>query len=216
MQKVWQGSYSANYSYEANSSLIDKVEFKYSGSLKLNTDRTYDKLNRLSSIANTPQTGSTVSYGYQYNDANQRIRTALADGSYWVYQYDDLGQVTSGRRFWNDHTPVAGQQFDYAFDDIGNRDNAWNGGDENGQNLREFDYTSNSLNQYSQRTVPATFDVLGVATATSTVTVNSQTANRKGEYFWKQLTGSNSSVPDYEGVTVSVSGVSPSPGTETL
>jgi len=52
---------------------------------------------------------------------------------------------------------------------IGNRDKTWNGGDENGQNLREFDYTANSLNQYSQRTVPAIFDVLGVATATSTV-----------------------------------------------
>jgi len=44
----------------------------------------------LTRIANTPQTGSTVSYAHQYNDANLRIRTALADGSYWVYQYDDL------------------------------------------------------------------------------------------------------------------------------
>jgi len=79
----------------------------------------------------------------------------------------------------------------------------------NGQNLREFDHTVNSLNQYSQWTVPATFDVLGVARVTSTVTVNSQTTSRKGEYFWKQLTASNGSAPDNESVTVSVSGVTP-------
>ena len=26
-----------------------------------------------------------------------------------------------GKRYWNDWTPVAGQQFEYGFDDIGNR-----------------------------------------------------------------------------------------------
>jgi len=68
--------------------------------------------------------------------------------------------------------------------------------------------------QHTQRTVHATFEVLGVATATSTVTVNSRTAGRKGEYFWKQLTASNGSAPDNEGVTVSVSGVTPVTGDE--
>ena len=40
------------------------------------------------------------SYAYSYNQANQRTQTTLADGSYWVYQYDQLDQVISGRRFW--------------------------------------------------------------------------------------------------------------------
>jgi len=31
------------------------------------------------------------------------------------------GQVTSGKRYWQDGTPVAGQQFEYVADDIGNR-----------------------------------------------------------------------------------------------
>ena len=31
---------------------------------------------------------------------------------------DALGQVKSGKRYWSDGTAVAGQQFDYAFDDI--------------------------------------------------------------------------------------------------
>lgn len=35
--------------------------------------------------------------------------------------YDTLGQVTSGKKYWSDGTPVAGEQFAYAYDDIGNR-----------------------------------------------------------------------------------------------
>jgi hypothetical protein len=34
--------------------------------------------------------------------------------------HDSLGQVASGRRFWQDGPPFAGQQFEYAFADIGN------------------------------------------------------------------------------------------------
>ena len=44
-----------------------------------------------------------------------------ADNSRWVYTYDSLGQVISGKKYWSDGTPVAGQQFEYGFDDIGNR-----------------------------------------------------------------------------------------------
>ena len=208
VQQMYQGSYSANYAYEANSSLIDKVDYKFSSTTRLTADRTHDKLNRLTVMVNTPQSGLPVSFAYQYNDANQRIRTVLADGSYWVYEYDEQGQVISGRRFWADHTPVAGQQFDYAFDDIGNRQTTLAGGDQTGGNQRSATYTADRLNRYSSRTVPATFDVLGLATATSAVTVNSQTAYRKGEYFRREVTASNSSAPDWEGVTVSVSGVS--------
>ena len=45
--------------------------------------------------------------------ANQRIKATLADGSYWVYQYDSLGQVTSGQKYWSDDTAVTGMQFGY-------------------------------------------------------------------------------------------------------
>ena len=41
----------------------------------------------------------------------------LADGSFWIYECDALGQVKSDKRYWNDWTPVAGQQFGYGFDD---------------------------------------------------------------------------------------------------
>jgi len=52
-------------------------------------------------------------------------------------QSDKLGQVTSAKRYWDDGTPVAGQQHEYAFDDIGNRTSAKAGGDSSGAGQRE-------------------------------------------------------------------------------
>lgn len=42
---------------------------------------------------------------------------SIARLSHGVNDYDKLGQVTSGKRYWSDWTPVAGQQFEYGFDD---------------------------------------------------------------------------------------------------
>ncbi|MBM3881488.1 MAG: RHS repeat-associated core domain-containing protein [Verrucomicrobia bacterium] len=132
----------------------------------------------------------------QYNQANQRTRATLQDGSYWVYQYDRLGQVISGCRFWQDGTPVAGQQFEYRFDDIGNRDTT------GGRASAVSDYTANPLNQYWSRTVAPYVDVTGIANPTADVKVNGNTANRKGEYFHWPLNVPNGS-PQYPTVEVS-------------
>lgn len=131
---------------------------------------------------------------------------ALADGSFWLYEYDKLGQVKSGKKYWSDWTPVAGQQFEYGFDDIGNRTGTKAGGDENGANLRPATYTANKLNQYSSRTVPGYVDVTGVALAGSTVTVNSTSPYRRTEYFRKELTAANTSVPVWQSVSVAATG----------
>src|SRR6266853_1779499 len=118
------------------------------------------------------------------NDANQWTCVALTDSSFWTYQYDSLGQVTSGKKYWSDGTAVPGQQFEYGFDDIGNRTSTKAGGDQSGAGLRPASYSANSLNQYSNRTVPGAFDVLGIASASSSVTVNSSAADyRRREYF---------------------------------
>ena len=45
------------------------------------------------------------------------MRCAFEELSHGVNEYDKLGQLTSGKRYWSDNTPVAGQQFEYAFDD---------------------------------------------------------------------------------------------------
>jgi hypothetical protein len=93
--------------------------------------------------------------------------------------YDELGQVVSGRKYWADGTEVAGQQFDYTFDTIGNRKNT------GGRASAVSTYSVNRLNQYSQRTVPNQVDVLGIANPTADVTVRvlggtTFTAGRKG------------------------------------
>ena len=86
----------------------------------------------------TPQVNTTgsnpypVLHRYRYNAANQRTQVDLWDGSYWEYGYDPLGQLVSGRKYWSDGSPVAGQQFEYGFDDIGNRKRSARGGDAQG------------------------------------------------------------------------------------
>ena len=131
----------------------------------------------------------------------------LADGSFWIYEYDALGQVKSGKRYWSDWTPVAGQSFEYGFDDIGNRNTAKAGGDENGADLRSTTYTVNNLNQYSQRTVPGYADINGLVLATNSVTVNGSAADyRRGEYFQELLTVVNSSTSVWQTVSVTNTG----------
>jgi RHS repeat-associated protein len=170
--------------------------------------RSHDKLNRLREIRSAPSAeGLPLAYEYQYNDASQRVRTTLADGGYWLYEYDTLGQVKSGKRYWNDGTLVAGQQFEYGHDGIGNRKSASKGGDQNGNNLRTTTYTANSLNQYTARTTPGFVEVLGIANSGGTVTVNGTSSGvyRRGEYFRRELSVANSGGPVRESVTVGAS-----------
>jgi RHS repeat-associated protein len=129
------------------------------------------------------------------------MRVGQADGSFWLYQYDSLGQVISGKKYWQDWTPVAGQQFEYAFDDIGNRNSTKAGGDQTGMNLRSATYSVNDLNQYTNRTVPGAVDIIGVANAAATVTVNNQSTYRKSEYYRKELSINNASAPQWQSVT---------------
>jgi len=188
-----------SYSYIANSPLLDQITFKNNGTTRMTTTKSWDKLDRLLSINSVA--GAAVGSAYTYNSANQRSRNTQTDGSYWVYEYDKLGQVISGKKYWSDGTPVEGQQFEYAFDDIGNRRSAKSAGNSSGADLRTATYSANSLNQYTSRSVPGYIDVTGVADARSTVTVNSQSTYRKGEYFRKELTISNGSTNVYQAIT---------------
>jgi RHS repeat-associated protein len=192
---------SATYSYLVNSPLVSQISFTNGGTSRMTTTKQYDYLNRLTSISSSPSSSSSISFSYQYNSANQRTRRTESDLSYWSYGYDSLGQVTSGKKFWSDMTPVAGQQFEYAFDNIGNRASTKAGGDQNGANLRIANYYANNLNQYTNRDVPGAVDVMGVCVTSNSVTVNGQTAYRKGEYFRAQLTLDNSSAALWQAIT---------------
>ncbi|MCC5850262.1 MAG: hypothetical protein JJU29_19430, partial [Verrucomicrobia bacterium] len=78
------------------------------------------------------------SHEYEYNDANQRNRADLADGTYWEYSYDPLGQVTGGVKKDTSDNPIPGYSFGYTYDDIGNRKTSV-------ENGRTTDYTRNLL-----------------------------------------------------------------------
>ena len=167
----------------------------------MTTTQRYDVLNRLNSITNTPSDAAPVGFRYVYNAANQRTTVTNADTSRWVYTYDKLGQVISGKKYWSDNTPVAGQQFEYAFDDIGNRRTNGFGGDSSGAGLRPASYAVNNLNQYTSRTVPGYVNVLGDATNTASVSVNTNLAYRKDRYFRAELAVNNTANPVWLGIT---------------
>lgn len=203
LTSVTDGTYSTAYSYLANSRLAGQLTMKESSTTRVTTTKTYDFLNRLAAIVSQPSGSgeSLVSFAYRYNDANQRVRTTGEDGSAWSYSYDTLGQVTSGKRAWADGTPVAGQQFEYGFDTIGNRTVAREGGDATGAAgaLRTSSYTNNALNQLTSRGVPSKVDLLGVASAAATVTVSGTNSGvyRKGSYFRKEHTVTNNTYPTF-------------------
>ncbi len=190
---VTDGTNSATYSYVANSPLIGQIVFTNGTSLRMTTSKQYDLLNRLLSITNLPTGDAAVSFNYALNAANQRTAITNADASRWLFGYDSLGQVTNGTKRWNDGSAVLGQQFGYLFDDIGNRKNAVSGGDADGQHLRLQTYSANSLNQYTSRSVPGYLDILGSATNTATVTVNTRPSSRKNDYYRVEVPVLNSS-----------------------
>jgi hypothetical protein len=169
---VTNGVNTASYSYVANSSLVSDIEFKQSGTTRMTTTKSYDYLNRLTLITNhlTGAGSESPAFAYAHNNANQRTAitnfggTSSESPTKWLYSYDSLGQVTSGSKRWSDGSLVLGQQFEYTFDDIGNRKTAVSGGDANGRQKRTQNYTANNLNQYTQRTVPGHVDIFGAAT----------------------------------------------------
>ena len=193
---VFDGTNSATYTYVANSPLVGQIAFTNNGALRMTTTKQYDLLNRLTNISSS-SSSFTSAFSYMYNSANQRIRRTETDSSYWVYQYDSLGQVISGKKYWSDGTPVAGQQFEYAFDDIGNRQSTKEGGDQWGANLRSASYSANNLNQYTSRTFPSYFNDLGTANSNAAVTLWSADGSyastyRRSDYFRAELPVNNS------------------------
>ena len=193
VSSVTSGGQTATYAYYPTSGLLNTTTFTGGTNLA----RVYDSFGRLQSITTTPAADAAVSYAYTYNNLNQRTRVTREDGSYWSYAYDDRGELIFGKKYWSDNSPVVAQQNEYVFYSLGNRISTLAGGDSSGANLRSASYTTNSLNQYSQRTVPGAADIIGSAAAAANVTLNCQGAYRRGEYFAQTLTLSNTASPVY-------------------
>jgi RHS repeat-associated protein len=199
---VSDGTNTAGYSYLANSRLVSQISFTNNGALRMTTTKNWDYLNRLLSNVSSNASGVVLdSHAYAYNSANQRTSVTNADASVWTCGYDPIGQAISGVKRFSDGTPVAGEQFGYSIDDIGNRTATAAGGDEWGANLRYATYSANNLNQYTSRTVPGAVDVIGEATNAATVTVNNQATYRHGTFYRDQLALNNSATPVWQSVT---------------
>ena len=106
-----------------------------------------------------------------------------------------VSQVTNGIHRFSDDTPLAGQQFSYAYDTIGNRT-------ESARNGQPSSYTPNSLNQYTQRTHPGLLVVDALAPVTANVTVDGESATRQGDHFFAELSVENESGAVYEEIEV--------------
>lgn len=205
LAKVTSGSNAAAYAYVPNSALVQGIAFTNGPTPYLTTTKSYDNLDRLAAISHALNTQpSSLNFNYTYNAANQRTRVTHADGAYWSYAYDALGQVTAGRKYLGDDTPALGQNYGYDYDDIGNRKTATVNG-------RASAYTANTVNQYVQRTVPGSFDLLGTADAAAVVTANGAPVQRQGETFYQSLSLPNTSSSQY--ASIAVNGVRTGAGT---
>ncbi|MEW6305060.1 MAG: RHS repeat-associated core domain-containing protein [Verrucomicrobiota bacterium] len=188
---VSDGTHSATYAYLTNLSRVRQITFARTNVTRMTTTRTYDDLQRLTSVVSTNAPyGLLDAHAYGYNQANQRVVVTNTDNSYWIYEYDALGQVTSGLRYWANGTPVVGQYFTYKFDNIGNRTRVTYGGI--GTDLRQSVYRANPLNQYTSRSVPGHAFITGSADVNATVSVNGDIAWwRQGQYFCYELAVDN-------------------------
>lgn len=205
----------AFYGYVPNMDLLQTTTFQNGSTPVMTTKRSWLHGYQLQSIANMVNGSPVTSHSYQYDAVNRRTRATLEDNSFWQYGYDSRNELTSANRSWSyfsTTTPVSGQQFGYAYDNIGNRTTAQFGGDTNGNNLQTISYTANSLNQYASVVTPGVKDVVGAAFATNSVTVNNGAADRHGEYFHRQISVLNTNQPTWQTVAVSSGGATDSGG----
>ena len=192
---VTSGADTTTYTYAPNSGLVTGRATVRGGTPRLITATSYDSLERLTSIVSSNSSTVVSSHAYAYDSLNRRTESTLEDGKEWEYQYDAMGQVTSGRKKTAAGADVPGMVFGYAFDGIGNRTSATVNG-------RTGTYTADPANQYTQRQVPGALDIRGRASVLAKVTVNTEATQRLDEYFYKALAVDNGSAPQYSSVSV--------------
>ncbi|MBI2441628.1 MAG: RHS repeat-associated core domain-containing protein [Lentisphaerae bacterium] len=204
--------FQASYSYLANSDLIETL----STDNGLLITRSYEPhRNLLTEIENALGTNTVSAYTYANDPLGRRVSAVWGGTAFdelgptvMKYAYNTRSEVIGAERFFGDDPatatePTAGQNWDYAFDPIGNRQTAARDGD------TEI-YTANNLNQYTQRTIPGAAHLAGTADEDSTVTINRpsisgttvEPVTRQGAYFHKKLSLDNSGHADKEEIEV--------------
>ena len=211
------GVCTALYAYVPNSDLLQSTSFKSNGTSVMTTTRSWNYGFQLASIANTIAGGSipVSSHTYNYDNVNRRTEAVLEDGSFWQYSYDNRNEVTGANRKWqylSTVNPVAGQQFAYSYDNIGNRAWAQYGGNTNGYNLQTISYTVDSLNEYTTVVNPGAKEIVGAALVTNIVTVNGLLADRHAGYFHNELAINNASGCVWQNIAVTSGGTTSAGG----
>ncbi len=169
-----------HYSFHKDSELVHTVTKSHSNAVRLTTTNLYDKRGRLQSIANYPPSDRPIGFTYSYNDRDQRTRAVMADGEFWLYGYDTLGQVTNGAKHFPTGDFIPGYSLGYKFDDIGNRQSA-------SRNGRTDSYIANDLNQIRRIDYAPWLHVLGQTSDGAFLTVNDRIPTRTNGYFYAQL-----------------------------
>jgi len=197
LNTVTKGTYSVSHEFAPQSNWLNTLIHKAGGSPAVTTTRTPDSLGRISSIVTKLSSATTpfTSYVYHYDAHNQRDTVDLADSSRWTYAYDSFGQVESGSHTQASMQPVLGHAFAYTHDSIGNRLTTT-------VNHRSAAYTPDLLNRYTQRDVPAAFDVTGEAAFDARVGVNNVLATRTGGTFYAAVPADNTIAPAYSLIDV--------------
>lgn len=209
------------FGYAANSRLLATTTTRAEtsgGAVRMTVARKYDKLDRLTEISSKAGSSTSAivdSHNYEYNGANQRTRRFDGDESVWVYDYDSLGQLKSGKRFWADGTPVAQQQFTYLHDDIGNRKESGVEATGVGTLAKRTQYfpsvasQSSMLNQFTRITSDAKILSIWGVSKDSLGAVSVQidggspvSASRRREYFWLDKNDANDAANSLQTVGV--------------
>ena len=143
IDNVADGGWDLAYTYTAGHDRLASAAITSGNNSVLNIGYSYDTMNRLTGVTGTANSVDHV-YGYTLNAKNQRTALSLPDGTSWGYAYDALNQVGSGGKLDAQSQPIAGQQYSYLYDLIGNRTSA-----ELGSSNNSVSYTANLVNQYT-------------------------------------------------------------------
>jgi len=207
------GELAAHYRYEgaerrpAQLAVVDETR------PLLFASRQYDDLHRLRRLSwhNGMIRGAFESWADEEygRDAYGRVASIRRrDGTEWVYRYNAAGEVAAARRHMAPGSSelVAGHQFSYSYDGLGNRIATGRGGDPGGGGLRPATYAPDALNRYGRIEQAGGVDVTGRAPPEPAVLVNGAPAGRQGEHFHHELQAGNLAGPAWLEVEVARGG----------
>jgi RHS repeat-associated protein len=198
-----------DYTFKPNTPFVQSIVFSHGGTMIMTQSYVRDSLGRLSGASAVWAGGGNVDgVNYQFDELNRRTNATLSDGSKWDYGYNGRNEVTAGKKKLPSGVFAGGHQFEYNYDDIGNRTVVRFGGDAAGANLRESVYgLANTLNQLTTRQVPGSIWLAGDAPTNLTLlgAVDGRAfpvQRQEGGRFFAEAAVNNAAAPAFARLTV--------------